>query len=116
MDRGDRSTRRSSILGENMKTLRDALFFILIWGAAAAAAPLKVYTTTPDLADIARRIGGEAVVVESLSRGGQDPHFVEAKPSLIAKLMKADLLVQTGLDLEAGWAPSLVQSARNPKI
>lgn len=89
---------------------------LLALSASLRAAPLKVYATTPDLADLVRQVGGEAVKVESLSRGFQDPHFVEAKPSLIAKLMGADLLVQTGLELEMGWAPLLVQSARNPKL
>lgn len=81
-----------------------------------AAKPLSVVTTTTDLASVARSVGGDQVVVESLAVGLQNPHFVEAKPSLIVKLMKADLFVQTGLELEVGWAPVLLQGARNPKI
>jgi ABC-type Zn uptake system ZnuABC Zn-binding protein ZnuA len=87
-----------------------------VWGGFAVAAPLKVVTTTPDLADIVRQVGGDAVTVDCLSRGYQDPHFVEAKPSLILKLRNADLFIQTGLELEVGWAPLLVQGARNPRI
>ncbi len=79
-------------------------------------AALKVVATTPDLADIAAQVGGKAVVVESLSKGFQDPHFVEAKPSLITKLMSADLFIETGMELEVGWAPLLIQGARNPRI
>ncbi|MGQ0645265.1 MAG: metal ABC transporter substrate-binding protein [Elusimicrobiota bacterium] len=83
---------------------------------SALAGSLKVVATTPDLASIARAVGGDRVRVESLAAGAQNPHFVEAKPSLMVKLMKADLFVQTGLDLESGWAPPLVQGSRNRKI
>lgn len=80
------------------------------------ASPLKVVTTTPDLADFVRQVGGDRVKVDALSRGYQDPHFVEAKPSLILKVREADLFVQTGLELEIGWAPLLVQGSRNPRV
>lgn len=83
---------------------------------AFAAPTLKVVATTPDLADLARHAGGDRVQVTCLSRGFQDPHFVEAKPSLILKLREADLFIQTGLELEIGWAPLLVQGSRNPRI
>jgi zinc/manganese transport system substrate-binding protein len=56
------------------------------------------------------------VKVDCLSRGNQDPHFVEAKPSLIIKVRDADLFVQTGLELEIGWAPVLIQASRNPRV
>ncbi|MBK7207387.1 MAG: zinc ABC transporter substrate-binding protein [Elusimicrobia bacterium] len=98
-----------------MKKL-SALFGILLLGGGVYAAPLKVVTTTPDLADLARQVGGDRVKVDSLSRGSQDPHFVEAKPSLIVKVRDADLFVQTGLDLEIGWAPLLIQGARNARV
>jgi len=84
--------------------------------ATAFAETLRVVTTTPDLADVARKIGGEKVEAQSLALGFQNPHFVEAKPSLITKLMKADLFIQTGLELEVGWAPLLLQGARNKNI
>lgn len=80
------------------------------------AAAIKVVATTEDLAAIAKEVGGERVQVESLAKGVQDPHFLEAKPSLILKLSRADLFVQVGLDLEAGWVPSLLVGARNGKI
>src|SRR5437870_5027637 len=65
-----------------------------------SAKQLKVVTTTPDLASIAREVGGDRVKVESLASPFQDPHFVDAKPSLIVKLMDADLFIETGLELE----------------
>src|SRR5688500_18133322 len=81
-----------------------------------AAKKIDVVTTTQDLASIATMIGGDRVRVESLSKGYQDPHFVDAKPSYLLKLRKAALYVQVGRDLEAGWAPGLLNNARNSKI
>ena len=89
---------------------------LLFLAVGIFAAPLKVVTTTPDLADLARQVGGDRVTVDCLSRGFQDPHFVEAKPSLILKVRDADLFVQTGLELEIGWAPLLVQGSRNARV
>ena len=73
-------------------------------------------TTTEDLADLTRQVGGDKVKVESIARGYQDPHFVEAKPSFILKLAKADLLVVVGRELEIGWLPPLLNQSRNAKI
>ena len=84
--------------------------------AARAQGKLNVMTTTEDLASIAREVGGDHVTVESVSRGYQDPHFVEAKPSFILKLQKADVLVVVGRELEIGWLPPLIQQSRNSKI
>jgi zinc/manganese transport system substrate-binding protein len=81
-----------------------------------AQGQLKVITTTADLAAIAGEIGGDRITVESLAKGYQDPHFVEAKPSFILKLQKADLLVAVGRELEIGWLPPLIQQSRNSKI
>jgi len=83
---------------------------------AAAAAPLRVVTTTEGLAALAREVGGDRAKVESLSRGVQDPHFVDANPILAVKLRGADLLVDVGLDLEIGWLPPLVTQSRNAAI
>ena len=82
----------------------------------AAQSKLNVVTTTEDLAAIARDVGGDRISVEPIARGYQDPHFVEAKPSFILKLQKADLLVVVGRELEIGWLPPLVNQARNAKI
>ncbi len=83
------------------------------WPASAA---LRVVTTTEGLAALAREVGGDRVVVTSLSRGTQDPHFVDANPMLAVKLRDADLLVDVGLELEIGWLPPLVNQSRNAAI
>ena len=88
----------------------------LLSASARAQSKLNVMTTTEDLASIAREIGGDRITVESMARGYQDPHFVEAKPSFILKLQKADLLVLVGRELEIGWLPPLIQQSRNAKI
>ena len=84
--------------------------------AADARAELNVITTTEDLASIAREVGGDKIKVESLARGYQDPHFVEAKPSFVLKLNKAQLLIVVGRDLEIGWLPPLITQSRNARI
>ena len=89
---------------------------LLMPGVARAQGKLNVMTTTEDLASIAKEVGGERIAVEAIARGYQDPHFVEAKPSFILKLQKADLLIVIGLELEIGWLPPLVQQSRNGKI
>ncbi len=83
---------------------------------AAAQGRLNVIATTEDLASIAREVGGDRIDVEAIARGYQDPHFVEAKPSFILRLQRADLLVVVGRDLEIGWLPPLIQQSRNSKI
>jgi zinc/manganese transport system substrate-binding protein len=81
-----------------------------------AQGTLNVVTSTEDLASIAREVGGDRIAVDSIARGYQDPHFVEAKPSFILKLQKADLLVVVGRDLEIGWLPPLITQSRNGKV
>jgi zinc/manganese transport system substrate-binding protein len=85
-------------------------------GDAPAQGKLNVITATEDLASIARDVGGDRTTVESIARGYQDPHFVEAKPSFILKLQRADLLVVVGRELEIGWLPPLIQQSRNAKV
>lgn len=77
---------------------------------------INIITATEDLASIAREVGGDRVKVESIARGYQDPHFVEAKPSFIIKLHSADILIVVGRELEIGWLPPLIQQSRNAKI
>jgi zinc/manganese transport system substrate-binding protein len=81
-----------------------------------AEAKLRVVVSIETFADLTRQVGGDRVDVTSLSRGYQDPHFVEAKPSLVLALNRADALVYVGLDLEVGWLPPLVQQSRNGRI
>src|SRR6476469_10175068 len=102
----------------NIKTLLAALLGAVFLAAAPAHAQgkLNVVTTTEDLAAIAREVGGDRITVDSIAKGYQDPHFVEAKPSFILKLQKADLLILVGRDLEIGWLPPLIQQSRNSKI
>lgn len=83
---------------------------------ASAAGKLQIMTATTDLATLAQEIGGDKVEVESVARGYQDPHFVEAKPSFLLKLRRADLLIVVGLELEIGWLPPLITQSTNPKI
>ena len=82
----------------------------------SAAGKLNVVTATQDLAALATEVGGDRVSVVPIARGYQDPHFVEAKPSFLLNLRKADLLVVVGLQLEIGWLPPLITQSGNPKI
>ncbi|MCR4319331.1 MAG: metal ABC transporter substrate-binding protein [Candidatus Brocadiaceae bacterium] len=91
------------------------LLFTVGW-ASVAHAKLNVVATTSDLGAIAREIGKDKVEVTSLAKPTEDPHFVDAKPSFIVKLNKADMLIEGGLHLEIGWLPNLVVGARNKKI
>jgi zinc/manganese transport system substrate-binding protein len=84
--------------------------------ARPAHAGLNVLTSTTDLRAIVQEIGGDPLTVDSIAKGTQDPHFVEAKPSFMLKASRADLMVSIGLELEIGWMPSIVRGARNPKI
>src|ERR1700757_545952 len=82
----------------------------------AAAKKLNVVTATTDLAALAQEVGGDRISVDSIARGYQDPHFVEAKPSFLLKLRQADLLIVVGLQLEIGWLPPLITQSGNPRI
>src|SRR5258707_5388012 len=82
----------------------------------AEAKKLNVVTATTDLAALAQEVGGDRISVESIAKGYQDPHFVEAKPSFLLKLRKADLLAVVGLQLEIGWLPPLITQSGNSKI
>jgi len=85
-------------------------------GAATASAQLKVVTSTTDLYDIAKAVGGNKITAQHIGEGYQDPHFIEAKPSFVLQLRNADVWAFVGLDLEIGWMPLLLQGARNPKL
>jgi zinc/manganese transport system substrate-binding protein len=96
-------------------TLR-ALAFALALTAPAGAEPLRVVATLPDLGNLAAVVGGDEVAVTVLVKGPQDAHFLEPRPSFIRALHEADLFVLNGMELEVGWVPPLLQSARNPRI
>jgi zinc/manganese transport system substrate-binding protein len=96
---------------------RVALAVALALGVSVrAAAPLRVVTTTEDLASLARDIGGDKVTVFALAKGYQDPHFVDPKPSFLLEMSRANLLIVVGRELELGWLPPLITSSRNAKI
>ncbi len=84
--------------------------------SSPAFAKLRVVATLQDLASIGDAIGGDRVETFALARGYQDPHFVDAKPSFILKLSKADLLIVAGLELEIGYLPPLIDQSRNDNI
>jgi zinc/manganese transport system substrate-binding protein len=84
--------------------------------SSTATAALRVVATTPDVADMARQIGGDRVDVTTIAEGNQDPHKVPVKPSFVTKLNRADALVVQGLGLEHAFLPALLEVARNPRI
>src|SRR3954463_5208415 len=81
-----------------------------------ATAQLRVVATTPDLAAVAKEIGGDRVNVVALAKATEDPHFVDAKPSFVVTLNRADALVEGGAELELGWLPPLLENSRNSRI
>ena len=94
-------------------------FFVLgalIVLAPAAQARLEVVATTPDFGSIAGQIAGSRGSVTTLAKPTEDPHFVDAKPSFIVKLNRADALVEGGAELEIGWLPALLDQSRNAKL
>jgi zinc/manganese transport system substrate-binding protein len=93
-----------------------ALLIAMANVGARMADKIRVVATTPDLASLAREIGGAEVDVVALAKPTEDPHFVDAKPSHIVTLNRAEMLIEGGADLELGWLPPLLESSRNPKI
>lgn len=96
--------------------MKKYIFLLILLTVSLLQAQLKVVTTIPDLKSIAEYIGGDRVEAFSIATGYQNPHFVDPKPSYILKLSKADVFITVGLDLETGWVPALLNSARNAKI
>ncbi|MEP7276545.1 MAG: zinc ABC transporter substrate-binding protein [Betaproteobacteria bacterium] len=88
----------------------------LLVAAGPGCAALNVFATVPEWGALADEIGGDKVKVYVATSAAQDPHHVEAKPSLIARARNADLVVATGADLEVGWLPLVLQQAGNPKL
>jgi len=92
------------------------LAFAALAVSTAARADLNVFATVPEWGALASELGGEKVKVYTATNALQDPHHVEAKPSLIARARSAGLIVATGAELEIGWVPLVVQQAGNPKV
>jgi len=84
--------------------------------SSQAVAQIRVVATTPDLASVAREIGGDRANVVALAKPTEDPHFVDAKPSFIVTLNRADALIEGGAELELGWLPPLLENSRNGRI
>jgi zinc/manganese transport system substrate-binding protein len=105
---------------QNHAGLVAALLFGLLLCAGLSPAgqgkKLSVVTSTTDMAALAQEVGGDRITVESIAKGYQDPHFVEAKPSFLLKLRQADLLISVGLQLEIGWLPPLINQCGNSRI
>ena len=89
---------------------------LLLMVSVTGHAALQIVTTTQDLAALAEAVGGDYVKVQSLTPGTRDPHFAAAKPSMIRKVFRADLLLIIGADMEIGWLPPLLQAARNSRV
>src|SRR5712691_2629122 len=100
--------------------MRRILFALATCGIGAfspiAAAALNVFATVPEWGALIEELGGDKVKVYIATNALQDPHHVEAKPSLIARARGADLVVATGAELEIGWLPLVTQQAGNPKV
>jgi zinc/manganese transport system substrate-binding protein len=90
--------------------------FLMLLVVLPAHAALNVLACEPEWDALVRELGGDRVRSASATTGLQDPHRIEARPSLVARARNADLLVCTGAELESGWLPVLLQSAGNPKI
>ncbi|MDQ6809575.1 MAG: metal ABC transporter substrate-binding protein [Verrucomicrobiota bacterium] len=93
-----------------------AIGSLLLAVAVPVDAKLNVVATLPDLAAVAREIGGDNVQVTALAKPTEDPHFVDARPSFVVQLRTADVLIDGGAELEIGWLPPLLQNARNAKL
>ncbi len=94
-------------------------FLLAICGlffSASSQATLNVFACEPEWAALANVLGGEKLSIFSATTSMQDPHYIQARPSLIAKARRADLLICTGAELEAGWLPLLIRKAANTKI
>src|SRR6185369_15885512 len=110
--------RRSPVLGESAMTpnFRFVLFAALAAISLQARADLSVVACEPEWASLAAELGGDKLKVTSTTTALQDPHHIEARPSLIARMRGADLLVCTGMELEIGWLPVLIQQSGNARL
>lgn len=99
-----------------MKRLFPLFLALSVFASASAQANLNVVTTIQDLKAITAEVGGSHVSVDAVAKGTQDPHYIEAKPSFMTKVSRADLVIAVGLELEIGWLPSILRGARNPNV
>jgi zinc/manganese transport system substrate-binding protein len=99
-----------------MKTATTLALLALLMLPLAASAQLRVFACEPEWSALAVAIGGDLVEASSATHALQDPHYVEARPSLIAQVRKADLVICSGAQLEIGWLPMLLGKANNPRV
>jgi zinc/manganese transport system substrate-binding protein len=97
-----------------IKTLLTGLLLLFVTLPVSAA--LNVFACEPEWASLAQELGGDKLTVFSATTAQQDPHRIQARPSLIARMRRADLVVCTGAELETGWLPVLLRRAANPKV
>ncbi len=96
---------------------RFALWFgIFTCLSSNVAASISVFACEPEWAALSHEIGGDLVDARSATTAMQDPHHIQARPSLIARMRKADLVICTGAGLEVGWLPLLLRRANNPRV
>jgi zinc/manganese transport system substrate-binding protein len=100
----------------SLKKLAAILALPLAALAAPAHAALRVFACEPEWAALAQELGGDLVEATSATNALQDPHQIQAKPSLISRVRNADLVVCTGAELEIGWLPPLLQQSGNAKV
>jgi len=99
-----------------MRSLALSLLVVVMAAARPVAAELNIFATVPEWGALAQELGGDKVKVYTATTAQQDPHRIEARPSLIARARAADLVVATGAELEAGWLPLVLQQAANAKV
>ncbi|WP_150430578.1 metal ABC transporter solute-binding protein, Zn/Mn family [Dechloromonas sp. CZR5] len=93
-----------------------AIGFLLLAAALSARADLNVFATVPEWGALAKEIGGDKVKLYTATNAFQDPHRIEAKPSLLAQARQASLVIAAGADLEIGWLPLVLRDSGNPAI
>src|SRR5690348_16414135 len=98
------------------KTFLASLIAAAAWQAQAASAALAIFATVPEWGALAEELGGDKVKVYTATNALQDPHRVEARPSLIARARGADLVIATGAELEVGSLPLVIQQSGNAKV
>lgn len=96
--------------------MKRLLVFLTLWAPLAAHAALNVFACEPEWASLARELGGDHVKVYAATTAWQDPHRIEARPSLIAQMRRADLVICTGAELEIGWLPVLLRESGNARV
>lgn len=102
-----------------MKAMKRLTVLVLLaagWWTLPAYAQLKVFACEPEWGALAQELGGDKVSIYNATTALQDPHYIQARPSLIAKMRNADLVLCTGSELEVGWMPVLLAQSGNARI